>query len=69
MEFIDIYGGDLTDDKIVIVGVVHHPPGQDLTEINQVIQELLEKVRKENKICYVMEDFNINHFNNGAKTC
>ena len=53
MVFIKIYGGDLTDGKNVIVGEVYRPPGQDLNEFNQITQELLEKVQKENKICYV----------------
>ena len=63
MVFIEIYGGDLTGGKNVIVGEVYRPPGQDLNEFNQIMQELLEKVQKENKICYVMGDFNINLLN------
>ena len=47
MVFIEIYGGDLTDGKNVIVGEVYRPPGQDLTEFNQIMQELPEKVQKE----------------------
>ena len=38
MVFIEIYGGDLTDGKNVIVGEVYRPPGQDLTEFNQIMQ-------------------------------
>ena len=47
----------------VIVGEVYHPPGQNFTEFNQILQEVLEKVQKWNKICYVMGDFNINILN------
>ena len=50
MLLIEIYGGDLTDGENVIVGEVYLLPGQHLTEFNQIMQELLEKVQKENKI-------------------
>ena len=63
MVFIEIHDGDLADGKNVIVGEGYRPPGHDLNGFNQIIQELLEKVQKENKTCYVMGDFNINLLN------
>ena len=52
MVFIEIYGGGLTDCKNVIVGEVYRPPGQNLTEFNQIMQVLLAKVQR--KIRYAM---------------
>ena len=49
--------------KNIIVGVIYRPPNQDLNSFLSGYNELINKVSKENKICYIMRDFNLNILN------
>jgi exonuclease III len=46
--------------KNIIVGVIYRPPNQDVTSFLTSYNELLSKITKENKTCYIMGDFNLN---------
>ncbi len=45
--------------KNIIIGVVYRPPNNKIDEFENKINEILGKMDKENKVCYLMVDFNI----------
>ena len=47
----------------VIVGVIYRPPDRNLSMFLVHYQELMQKISRENKICYIMGDFNVNLMN------
>ena len=49
--------------KNIIIGVVYRAPRADLAEFVKDFNEVIDKITKENKICYVMGDFNVNLMN------
>lgn len=49
--------------KNIIVGVIYRPPNQNLNSFVNEFSELAEKISRENKILYIMGDFNINLLN------
>ena len=54
----------LHSEKNVIVGVLYRPPGNDIRTFNDKLESTLQKLRRENKISYILGDFNINLLNN-----
>lgn len=44
----------------VIVGMIYRPPNQDVCVFNDCLQEILDTIKKENKLLYLMGDFNVN---------
>ena len=61
--FIEIQIDAVQCIKNVIIGVIYRPPGTDLCEFNVMIGELLVNIKAENKLCYLMGDYNINLLN------
>ena len=50
--------------KNIVVGIVYRPPDQDMNKFNKFADSLLRKITKnENKLVYIMGDFNINLLN------
>ncbi|XP_068757218.1 uncharacterized protein [Montipora capricornis] len=49
--------------KNIIVGIVYRPPNQGVDEFLTKINESLGKISRENKICFLLGDFNINLMN------
>ena len=47
----------------IIVGVIYRPPDRNLDLFLQQFNELMSKISRENKICYIMGDFNLNLMN------
>lgn len=45
--------------KNVIVGVIYRPPNQNINEFINKYNELVTYVSKQNKLCYIMGDFNL----------
>ena len=45
--------------KIIIIGVIYRPPNNKLDEFENNINQILSKIDKENKLCCLMGDFNI----------
>ena len=43
----------------IIVGIIYRPPNNKIEVFQDAINEILSKVDKENKICYLMGDFDI----------
>ena len=45
----------------IVIGVIYRSPDQDINEFNRFSEDILSKVTKdENKLFYLMGDFNIN---------
>ena len=45
--------------KNIIIGIIYRPPNNKIDEFENKINEILGKIDKENKVCYLMGDFNI----------
>ena len=54
--FIEIANDVFKMGKNIIIGVIYRPPGTDLSLFNSKIADLLEKIKLENKLCYLMGD-------------
>jgi len=50
-------------EKKIIVGVVHRSPNQNLQDFMNSLDSLLASISKENKICYVLGDWNLDLIN------
>ena len=55
--FIEI---NVPQEKNVIIGVIYRAPNQNLPNFLAKYQKLIEKISHENKICYIIGDFNLN---------
>ena len=45
--------------KNIVIGVIYRPPNSKFNSFENEINQILSKIDKENKICYLMGDFNI----------
>ena len=54
--FIEI---SISTGKNIIVGVIHRPPNNKVEIFQNAVDAIIEKNDKENKVCYIMGDFNI----------
>ncbi len=45
--------------KNIIVGVIYRPPNGNFEIFKNTMNEILDKIGRENKLCYLMGDFNI----------
>ena len=52
-------------DKNIIIVVIYRPPGTDLKLFNENMESLLSYLKNENKLCYLIGDYNVNLFNYG----
>ena len=43
----------------VLVAAIYRPPGTDLDEFNRILSHLLDSIRSEQILCYLMGDFNV----------
>ena len=48
--------------KNLVIGVIYRPPSSNYDTFKNTMNTILEKVDRENKICYLMGDFNIDLF-------
>ena len=62
--FIEVNKDKLHLEKNIIIGVLYRPPGNDIRTFNEKLESILQKIRRENKISYILGDFNINLLNN-----
>jgi hypothetical protein len=46
-------------NRRTIFAVIYRPPGTDLRAFNETFAEILEQIRSESKLCYIMGDFNV----------
>ena len=61
--FIEIDKGQLNSDKTVTVAVIYRPPNTSIESFHTKISSIMDILKKENKNCYLMGDFNINILN------
>jgi hypothetical protein len=45
--------------KNIIIGVIYRPPNHNFDQFEQAMNKILQAIDRENKICYLMGDFNI----------
>ena len=48
--------------KNLIIGVIYRPPNISFAAFENTMNKILEKIDRENKLCYLMGDFNIDLF-------
>ena len=48
---------------IVVVGMFYRPPNNDIQCFIDVVKDICDKLRNENKLCYLLGDYNINLLN------
>jgi len=61
--FVEVSKNVINSAKDMIIGIVYRPPNTDIYEFNSNFLEVLNNAQKENKIIYIMEDFNVNLLN------
>ena len=61
--FIEIPNTVFNTGKNIIVGVIYRPPGTDMDMFNNELSNHLESIKSENKLCYLLGDYNINILN------
>ena len=58
-KFIEIIN---SNGKNIIIGVIYRPPNRNFATFESAMNTILEKIDRENKLCYLMGDFNIDLF-------
>ena len=61
--FIEMEKGHKLQNHNVIIGVIYRPPNQDISSFNDKMSNIVNVVRRENKTCYLLGDYNINILN------
>ena len=59
--FIEIVG----QTKNIVVEVIYRPPNANVDAFVSKQYEIVQKLSRENKLCYIMGDFNLNLLNHG----
>ena len=54
--------------KNIVIGIIYRPPSQNVYVFLSNYNDLMAKISKENKICYLMGDFNLNLLNYDSHT-
>ena len=62
-KFVEINKECVQFNKNVVVGIIYRPPNTDAQEFSAHISDILHKIRSENKLCYLIGDFNLNLLN------
>ena len=47
----------------VVIGIIYRPPNTDINAFNDQFATVMENIKQEKKICYLMGDYNINFLN------
>ena len=58
--FIEISKDSTGLAKDTIIGMIYRPPNQDITMFQETLSIILQCIKRENKLLYLMGDFNIN---------
>ena len=59
-KFVEIGRDVFGTSQDLVVGVIYRPPNTDLKQFNEKFVDLLCKIRSDNKLVYLMGDYNIN---------
>ena len=61
--FIEVEKGHQQQSSNVIIGVIYRPPNHDISSFNDKMNSIVNVVRRENKTCYLLGDYNIDILN------
>ena len=61
-------GSQVDCKKNVILGVIYRPPNTSIEVFNEKLNEILNQIKREDKICYMIGDYNINLLNSENHT-
>ena len=61
--FIEINKHVFRQQSNIILDIIYRPPNTDINSFNETLSTILEKLKVEHKICYLMGDYNINLLN------
>ena len=50
----------------MVIGVIYRPPNRDIVSFNDNLSITLDRIKRENKLCYLLGDFNINPLNHDS---
>ena len=64
--FVEIDKDQVGSSKNIVIGTIYRPPGNDMGVFNTEVNNLLDSLNKENKLLYIMGDFNINLLNSDS---
>ena len=64
--FIEIERDTSLLEQHIILGVIYRPPGSDVNQFNDITNDILEPVRHERKLCYLLGDYNIDVLKHGT---
>lgn len=57
--FVEITMGHKNNfEQYIIIGVIYQPPNTDVLEFNNVVSDILDKLKPENKSVYISGDYN-----------
>ena len=62
-KFVEIDKRCISADRNVIIGVKYRPHNSDVVQFTSLINGVLQKIKMENKKCFLFGDYNINLFN------
>ena len=61
-KFIEIDKEVINQKRNVVIGVIYRPPNGNVEQFTLQLSGILDQIKSENKICYLLEDYNINLF-------
>ena len=61
--FVEIDRTKLIKAKNIVIGVIYRPPNTEISHFIEIMKDIMEKIKNENKICYLLGDYNINLIN------
>lgn len=61
--FVEVFKSKINCNKHVILGVIYRPPNTNLEDFNNHLSDVLEIITRENKLIYLLGDYNINLLN------
>ena len=54
---------NLISEKNIIIGVIYRPPNTEISHFIDTMKDIMDKIKNETKICYLVGDYNINLIN------
>ena len=66
--FVEINKEQFSSPSNIIIGVIYKMPNTDISIFNEHIANILNKIKRENKLAYFMGDYNINLMNSSSHT-
>ena len=61
-KFIEIDKEVINQKRNVVIGVIYRPPNGNVEQFTLQLSGILDQIKSENKICYLLGDYNINLF-------